>query len=94
VEFKTVNVELIWTRFERDVPGRCFSPEEEKDATLSVWMAISWPPEELVERVVGFESAGEVLRTLISLFEQLRGEDSVVSGRSRIEDGRFVGWLR
>jgi hypothetical protein len=93
IGFQTVDVELIWTRFEQDVPGRFVSLQDETDATLSVCMVISWPPRELVELAVGFKYAGEVLRRLIGLFEQLHGADSLVSGRSRIEDGRFVGWL-
>jgi curved DNA-binding protein CbpA len=92
-EFQTVDVELIWTRFEKDLPGRIPSTQEENDATLSVCMVLSWPPQALVERAAGFTSAGEILRTLIDLFEQLRGQGSVVAARSRIEDGRFVGWL-
>ena len=86
-------MELIWSRFQRDVTGRILSAQEENDATLSVCMVVSWPPKALVERAAGFNSAGEILRTLIDLFEQLGRQGSVVATRSRIEDGRFVGWL-
>jgi DnaJ domain len=92
-EFRIVNVELIWTRFEIGCAQRLLSPEEERDATLSVCLIVSWPAEHLVERAVQIGAAGEILRNLIDLFEGLRGQGSVVSGRSRIEDGRFVGWL-
>jgi hypothetical protein len=92
-EFQNVDVELIWTRFERDVPGRILSAQEEENSTLSVCMVVSWPPQAVVERTAEFRFAGEILRTLIGLFEQLRGRGSVVATRARIEDGRFVGWL-
>ena len=95
-ELRTVNIELIWTRFELEgqVPGRLlFSGNEEDDATLSVCMVISWPPPALVDGAPRFASSGETLRTVIGRFEQLRGQGAVVAARSRIEDGRFVGWL-
>jgi len=90
-ELRTVEVELIWTRFE--LPGPFLSSREEDDATLSVCLVVSWPPQDLVEGAAKFTSSGETLRTLIDRFERLRGHKSVVAGRSRIEDGRFVGWL-
>ncbi len=95
-ELRTVNVELIWTRFELDspVPGRLLpSGDEEDNATLSVCMVVSWPPPDLVDDAAQFASSGEILHTVIARFEQLRGQGTVVAGRSRIEDGRFVGWL-
>jgi hypothetical protein len=91
---RTVNVELIWTRFEKDgSTAPLLSSPDADAATLSVYMVISWPPEELVDRTAEFSSAGEILRILIDLFERLRRQSSVVAARSRIEDGRFVGWL-
>ncbi|MGP0062852.1 MAG: J domain-containing protein [Isosphaeraceae bacterium] len=90
---RTVGVELIWTRFEKDVPAHVLSDQDPDDATLSVCMVMAWPPEELVRRTAEFPAAAETLRTLIDLFERLRGQKAVVAGRSRIEDGRFVGWL-
>jgi hypothetical protein len=96
-ELRRVDVELIWTRFELDFQkGELESlppSQEEDDATLSVCMVVSWPPHDLVERAAKFSSSGETLRTLIDRFEWLRGQKSVVAARSRIEDGRFVGWL-
>jgi hypothetical protein len=89
---RTVGVELIWTRFEKESPA-LLSDRDADDATLSVCMVIAWPPEELVHRTAEFPAAAETLRTLIDLFERLRNQKSVVAGRSRIEDGRFVGWL-
>jgi hypothetical protein len=91
--FQTVDVELIWIRFEREVPGRLGSADANNEATLSVCMVVSWPPEELVERAVEYEAASEVLYTVIDQFETLRVQASVGAGRSRIEDGQFVGWL-
>ncbi len=92
---RTVGVELIWTRFEKDGPS--FSPlpsdSEADDGTLSVCMVIAWPPEELVARTAEFPAAAETLRTLIDLFDRLRSHKAVLAARSRIEDGRFVGWL-
>jgi hypothetical protein len=90
---RVVDVELIWTRFQKDGPALLASAQEADDATLSVCMVISWPPENLVDRTAEFASSGEILRNLIDLFERLRDERRVVAARSRIEDGRFVGWL-
>jgi hypothetical protein len=90
---RTVDVELIWTRFETDGPAPLPSTREADDATLSVCMVVAWPPADLVDRVTEFPGAAESLRTLIDLFERLRGQGRVVAARARIEDGRFVGWL-
>jgi DnaJ domain len=94
-ELRTVDVELIWTRFEFERSGNGPSPSapREDDVTLSVCMVVSWPPQDLVEDAAKFASSGETLRTLIDRFEWVRGQKSVVAARSRIEDGRFVGWL-
>jgi DnaJ domain len=88
---RTVGVELIWTRFEKSGPAA--ADDEPDDATLSVCMVIAWPPEDLVDRTAEFPDAAETLRTLIDLFDRLRGQTAVLAARSRIEDGRFVGWL-
>jgi hypothetical protein len=56
-------------------------------------MVMSWPDAELIERTAEFPGGAEILRTLIDLFDRLRQQDCVVAARSRIEDGRFVGWL-
>jgi len=92
---RIVGVELIWTRFENDGPivAGLESDQEPDDATLSVCMVIAWPPENLVDRTAEFPAAAEVLHGLIDLFERLRHQDAIVAARSRIEDGRFVGWL-
>jgi hypothetical protein len=47
----------------------------------------------LVDRAADFTSTSETLRSLIDLFESLRSQNPVIAGRSRIEDGQFVGWL-
>ena len=67
--------------------------DEPDDATLSVCMVIAWPPEDLVNRTAEFPAAAEILHTLIDLFDRLRDQKAVLAARSRIEDGRFVGWL-
>jgi hypothetical protein len=92
-ELRTVDVELIWTRFEKEGSGKLLSTQEGDDATLSVCLVISWPPHELVDRAADFTSTGETLRSLIDLFETLQSQKPVIAGRSRIEDGQFVGWL-
>lgn len=92
-EFRTVDVELIWTRFEKEGSGQLLSTQEGDDATLSVCMVISWPPHELINRAAEFRSTGETLHFVIQLFETLRGQSPVIAVRSRIEDGQFVGWL-
>ena len=91
-ELRRVNVELVWTRYEKDALSQFSSTQEADDATLSVCMVISWPPHSLVDCAAEFPSSGETLHTLIELFEQLR-TGSVVAARSQIEDGRFVAWL-
>jgi len=90
---RTVDVELIWTRFTREGLGGFLCSHAADDPTLSVCMVISWPPEHLVYRTAEFPSSGKILHTLIDLFERLRSHRTVVAARSRIEDGRFVGWL-
>jgi hypothetical protein len=90
---RTVDVELIWTRFEKDGPARLLAERDADDSTLSVCMVISWPEAGLVDRTAEFPGGAEILRTLIDLFERLRNQEAIVAARSRIEDGRFVGWL-
>jgi hypothetical protein len=92
-ELRSVNVELVWTRFEKDASGRFSSSQEADDPTLSVCMVISWPPHSLVDRAAEFPSSGETLHTLIELVGHLQTTGSVVATKSRIEDGRFVAWL-
>jgi hypothetical protein len=92
-DFRVIETELIWIRYELDGPGRPWSSLEDSEETLSVCLVVSWPTPQLVARAVEFGSAGEILHMLIDLFEQLRGSVSAIAGRSRIEDGRFVGWL-
>ena len=92
-ELRTVDVELIWTRFEKQGPRRLLSTQEGDDTTLSVCLVISWPPHELINSAAGFKSTGETLRFLIALFQDLRDQKIVIAARSRIEDGQFVGWL-
>jgi DnaJ domain len=92
-ELRTVDVELIWTRFEKEGSRQLLSTQEGDDATLSVCLVISWPPHELVDHAADFTSTGDSLRSLIDLFESLRSQKPVIAARSRIEDGRFVGWL-
>ena len=93
IKIRSVEVELIWTRFEKDKPAQPLSAREANEATLSICMVIAWPPADLVDCTADFPRAAETLRTLIDLFEVLRGQSSIVAARSRIEDGRFVGWL-
>ena len=64
-EFRTVDVELIWTRFEKEGSGQLLSTQEGDDATLSVCMVISWPPHELIDQAAEFSSTGETLHSLI-----------------------------
>jgi DnaJ domain len=92
-DFRVIEAELIWVRFESDGTARPWSLSEENDETLSVCLVIAWPTPRLVAQAAELSDASAILRTLIDLFEQLRGSTSVVTGRSRIEDGRFVGWL-
>jgi DnaJ domain len=92
-ELRIVDVELIWTRFEKVGSGRLLSSQERDDATLSVCLVISWPPHELLNRAAEFVSTSSTLKFVIAIFESLRDQKPVIAARSRIEDGRFVGWL-
>jgi DnaJ domain len=92
-DFRVIEAELIWVRFESDGPTRPWSLSDESEETLSVCLVIAWPTPALVARAAESTDAPDVLRTLIDLFGKLRASASVVAGRSRIEDGRFVGWL-
>jgi len=69
------------------------SSSDENELTLSVCLVIGWPAPHLVARAAKLKSASEILRALIELFERLHCSPAVVASRSRIEDGRFVGWL-
>ena len=92
-EFQTVDVELVWIRFEL-ASSLTEQPHDEPAATtLSVCMVISWPRNSLVQHAVEFPDAAEKLRHVIEMFEELRGGEQVLGSRSRIEDGQFVGWL-
>src|SRR5262249_23658438 len=90
---RTVDVELIWTRFENDGPALLVPERDAADATLGFSMVISGPEADLLARPAEFPGGAEILRTLIDLFERLREQKAMVASRSRIEDGRFVGWL-
>ena len=93
VEFRTIEVELVWIRFELagDLKERLH--EEPVATTLSVCMVISWPRTSLVKHAAKFPDAAEKLRLVIETFEDLRSQEQVLGSRSRIEDGQFVGWL-
>jgi len=92
-EFRSVDIALIWTRFEPDGVTAVRSSSDENELTLSVCLVIGWPAPHLVARAAKLKSASEILRALIELFERLHCSPAVVASRSRIEDGRFVGWL-
>ncbi len=92
-EFRAVDVNLIWMRFEVDGATQQLSAVEESEETLSVCMVISWPDAHLIEQAATQDCASEILHTLVDLFQRLRGSNPVFAGRSRIEDGQFVGWL-
>jgi len=92
-ELRTVDVELIWTRFENEGSTRFLSTTEGDDTTLSVCIVLSWPPHELLDCAAEYQSTGATLRFVIAVFEKLRDQKPVIAARSRIEDGQFVGWL-
>src|SRR5208337_4683699 len=93
VEFRTIDVELVWIRFELAAALKEWPHEEPAATTLSVCMVISWPRTSLVKHAAKFPHAAEKLRLVIETFEDLRGREQVLGSRSRIEDGQFVGWL-
>jgi hypothetical protein len=92
-ELCTVDVELIWLRFEFTAPTGARPEPETADSTLSVCMAISWPRASLVERAAEHPDSPATLRSVIETFEGLRDQGTILTSRSRIEDGQFVGWL-
>ncbi|WP_165074638.1 J domain-containing protein [Paludisphaera rhizosphaerae] len=87
--FQTVEVELIWIRFE--VAEAVGAPSDE-GPTLSVCMVVSWPRRSLVTRSAEYAHLGDTLRHVIDTFNGV-GQSSVLAARTRIEDGQFVGWL-
>ncbi len=93
VEFRTIDVELVWIRFELAGALKERLHEEPAATTLSVCMVISWPRTSLERHAAEFPDAAEKLRLVIEKFENLRGQGQVLGSRSRIEDGQFVGWL-
>ena len=93
VEFRTIEVELVWIRFELEGALKERFHEEPVATTLSVCMVISWPRTSLVKHTAEFPDAAEKLRLVIETFEDLRSQEQVLGSRSRIEDGQFVGWL-
>jgi hypothetical protein len=92
-ELRTVDIELIWLRFEFTTPETALPEPEPGDKTLSVCMAISWPRSALVARAAQHPEAAAFLRDVIQAFERLRSQEAILASRSRIEDGQFVGWL-
>ncbi|MHB1561492.1 MAG: J domain-containing protein, partial [Isosphaeraceae bacterium] len=56
---REVDVELIWTRFEKDQPARLLAERDADDSTLSVCMVISWPEAGLVDQAAGYPGAAE-----------------------------------
>jgi curved DNA-binding protein CbpA len=92
-ELRVVDVNLIWMRFETKGMSQLLSASEENEETLSVCLVISWPDSRLVARAADHDCASEILHALVDLFQRLRDSDRVFAGRSRIEDGQFVGWL-
>ncbi len=93
VEFRTIDVELVWIRFELAGDLKERLQEEPAVTTLSVCMVISWPRTSLVKHAAAFPDAAESLRWVIESFEDMRSQEQVLGSRSRIEDGQFVGWL-
>jgi len=93
VEFRTIDVEVIWIRFELVGCLKDRPQEEPAATTLRVCMVISWPRTSLVKHAAEFPDAAEKLRLVIETFEDLRGQVQVPGSRSRIEDDQFVGWL-
>ncbi|AMV37854.1 J domain-containing protein [Planctomyces sp. SH-PL62] len=94
--FQTVEVELVWIRFEmaekseHDLPGAAPADSSE-GPTLSVCMVVSWPLRSLVSRTAEYANLGETLRHVIDAFDGLPASHTLAV-RSRIEDGQFVGW--
>lgn len=92
-EFRVIQAELMWIRFDAEEMTQLGASADENDGTLNVCLVVSWPAAYLVDRTTECGSAADILRVLVDLFDLLRGSDQVSAGRSRIEDGRFVGWL-
>ncbi len=87
----TVEAEIVWIRYE----GSPLPPAQAQETamTLSVCLVISWPQASLVKHSSDFPESAEVLRVVIQAFDHLKAQPAAIDSRSRIEDGRFVGWL-
>ena len=64
---------------------------DENEVTLSVCLVISWPPPHLIARLPSTNPPAKPCEVLLISLKLL--SDQVSAGRSRIEDGQFVGWL-
>ena len=56
-------------------------------------MVVSWPPPAVVDSAAEYPEATKSLRAVIDAFESLKHGAGPTASRSKIEDGRFVGWL-
>jgi hypothetical protein len=92
-EFHTVDVELVWIRFELAGRVEVYGDEMPATTTLSVCLVISWPRLSFVKHSAAFPDAAETLHHVIDSFEHLRTSELHPASRCRIEEGQFVGWL-
>lgn len=92
-EFRTIDAELVWIRYEGSPSRQTAGAGQSGAMTLSVCLVVSWPLAALVRRSVELPDAGEILRVVIQAFDHLRSGSGAIDSRSRIEDGQFVGWL-
>jgi len=92
--FRIVDVSVMWVHFEAGAedgpPPEGGEPQEE---SLSGCLNITWPELSQTDRAPEIPDAAAILRNLIQVFETMRTVSPVTAARSRIEDGRFVGWL-
>lgn len=84
--FQTVEVDLIWIRFDAAAGADAEGP------TLSVCTVVSWPRRSLVARSADYAHMGDTLRHVIDAFNGV-GKPGALATRTKIEDGQFVGWL-
>ncbi len=89
---RIVVAELLILRFELECSIDLFARSPE-DRNLSCTLHVTWPIDELADRVRTIPDAATTLRKIGAAFQARGVRKHALTDRSDVEDGRFVGWL-
>jgi curved DNA-binding protein CbpA len=89
---RLVDVEVLWVRFEVEDFFELLA-EDRENRDLSGCIQISWPDPALAGPAREIPGGDQILTTLNSVFDLMQAKTRVITARSGVEDGRFVGWL-